>query len=84
MVKIAPFVELFTNQTAPARIFRIKNMWFLTVTSQTHDNYPEPMTFSGRLVVVNKNAHHILIIFHDLAAGGTERIALKLAQHCNR
>jgi Glycosyltransferase Family 4 len=26
------------------------------------------------------NARHILIVFHDLAAGGTEMIALKLAQ----
>lgn len=29
---------------------------------------------------MSANARHILIIFHDLAAGGTEMIALKLAQ----
>jgi glycosyltransferase involved in cell wall biosynthesis len=29
---------------------------------------------------MTKSAHHILIIFHDLAAGGTEMIALKLAR----
>ena len=33
---------------------------------------------------MSTNANHILIVFHDLAAGGTEMIALKLAQRWAR